>query len=241
MHTPKGIRYDPDQKVWRYMRASRFQELLQNQNLHFASANQFDDRFEGAVAVQPFDFPVDPRYTEMDHAEKAFAELKRLTKICCWHIEDHESDAMWKLYSDLGKGVAITSTPVKLVASLTPFRLKPDYGIENLWGGNVSYVDLLKERLRVGMIERFYFKHNAFSWEQEFRMAISVRMAEEFGVNVPENGIFVPANVSNLIEEIYIGPTLEESERVSILSICKLHNFEERVRISSLLGRPRYV
>ena len=148
---------------------------------------------------------------------------------------------MWNLYSNLGKGVAITSTPVKLAASLTPFRLKPDYGIENLWGGNVSYVDLLKERLRVGMIERFYFKHNAFSWEQEFRMAISVRMAEEFGVNVPENGMFVQANVSNLIEEIHIGPALEESERESILGICKLHNLEERIHISSLLGRPRYV
>jgi hypothetical protein len=241
MQTPNGISYEPNQKIWRYMRTIRFQELLQSQNLYFASANQFDDRFEGAVAVQPFDFPVDPRYTEMDHLEKAFSELKRLTKICCWHIEDHESSAMWNLYSNLGKGVAITSTPVKLAASLTPFRLKPDYETENLWGGNVSYVDLQKERLRVGMIERFYFKHNAFSWEQEFRMAISVRMAEEFGVNVPENGIFVQANVSNFIEEIHIGPALEESERESILGICKLHNLEERIHISSLLGRPRYV
>jgi len=214
--------------------------MIAERRVHFASASQFEDPFEGAVAVLPPDFPVDHRYSDMDSVEKAFAELKRLTKLSCWHIEDHESTAMWKLYSDLGKGVAITSTPARLASALTPYRLKPEYGIEDLWGGNVAYVDLLKVRLRAGMLDRFFIKHNAYSWEKEFRLAISVRMAEEYGVPVPSDGILVGAEVSDLIEEIHIGPAIEPSERQRITQVCKDHGLDDRIRISSLLGRPRY-
>lgn len=222
------------------MRVSRFETMIKEHCLHFASANQFEDPFEGAVAVLPYDFPVDPRYSGMDAGERAFAELKRLTKLSCWHIEDHESVAMWKLYSDLGKGVAITSTPARLASALTPFRLKPEYGVEDLWGGNVAYVDLVKVRLRAGMHERFFFKHNAYSWEKEFRLAISVRMAEEYGVPVPTDGIFVGAAVPDLIEEICIGPAIDPQERLRITAVCKDHGLDDRIRVTSLLGRPRY-
>ena len=222
------------------MRISRFEEMITEHRLHFASANQFEDPFEGAVAVLPHDFPVDPRYSEMEFVEKAFAELKRLTKLSCWHIEDHESVAMWKLYADLGKGLAITSTPAKLASALTPFRLRPEYGVEDLWGGNVAYVNLLKVRLRAGMLNRFFFKHNAYSWEKEFRLAISVRMAEEYGVPVPTDGIFVDAAVPDLIEEIHIGPAIEPQERRRINEVCKEYGLDDRILVTSLLGRPRY-
>lgn len=241
MQTPQGIKYDENQKIWRYMRSARFDEMLKEKRIYFAPAHKFEDPFEGAVAVLPYDFPVDPKYSEMEPHEKAFAELKRLTKISCWHIEDHESVAMWKLYSDLGKGVAITSTPKRLSFSLKPFRLKPEYGIEPLWGGNVAYVDLLQTRLQVSMLERFFFKHNAYSWEQEFRLAISVRLAEEFGVIIPEDGIFVDVDISELIEEIHIGPEIDEFNRKHIIALCKEFDLGDRVRVTSLLGRPQYI
>lgn len=214
--------------------------MLKEKRIYFASAHQFEDPFEGAVAVLPYDFPVDTRHTEMEPFEKAFAELKRLKKISCCHIEDHESVAMWKLYSDLGKGVAITSTPKKLSSSLTPFRLKPEYGVESLCGGNVACVDLLHTRLKVSMLERFFSKHNAYSWEQEFRLAISVRIAEEFGVQVPEDGIFVEADISEMIEEIHIGPENDEYKRKNIIKLCEEYCLESKVHVTILLGRPRY-
>ena len=223
------------------MRLNRFIDLLDDASFHFASANQFGDPFEGAVAVQPRDFPVDPRYEKIDDTEHAFAELKRLTKISCRHIEDHESDAMWKLYSGMGKGVAITSTPKRIEQALESFRLKPEYGIEEITAAYVSYVDLMQERLKVSMLERFFYKHNAFSWEKEFRLAITLRMAEEFGVNIPKDGIYVNANIDILIEEIHIGPSLNDAENKKIIDLCALKKLENRVKISSLLGRPRYV
>jgi len=143
MRTLEGIDIQPEQRVWRYLKVHRFEELMGESYLYFAAATEFEDKFEGAVAVQPHDFPVDPRYPELDSCEHAFRELKRLTKLCCWHIADYESDAMWKIYSGSSKGVAITSTPSRIAAALAPYRLKEEYGAEDFWAGNVRYIDLM--------------------------------------------------------------------------------------------------
>jgi hypothetical protein len=231
---------DMNEPLWRYFKTERFLELLQSSQLYFSSARQFKDRFEGAVAVISAGFPVDPRYAEIDHHERAFEQLRRLTKISCWHRANYESDAMWQLYAALRKGVAIRTTPDRIRAAARPFRLKPEYGHEDLWAGNVNYVDLLRERLRVNMPERFWYKHMAFSWEKEFRLAISVRMAEEFGVQVPEHGVSVDFDISQLIDRIYLGPSLAEGDIAAIRGAARAHGLEERIRVTSMLGTPRY-
>lgn len=231
---------DMTEQLWRYFSTERFLELLQSSHLYFASARQFADPFEGAAAVLPAGFPVDPRYLEVDHHEHAFEELRRLTKVSCWHRASYESDAMWQLYAGERKGVAIRTTPDRICAAAKPFRLKPGYGHEELWAGNVSYVDLLKERLSVSMIERFWYKHMAFSWEKEFRLAVSVRLAEEFGVQVPEFGVKVEFDIPQLIDRIYLGPSLSEVDVVAIRGAAKIHGLEEKIRVTSMLGTPRY-
>lgn len=231
---------DMDEPLWRYFRTERLLELLQSSQLYFASARQFDDPFEGAVAVLPPGFPVDPRYAEVEHGERAFEELRRLTKVSCWHRASYESDAMWQLYASSRKGVAVRTSPDRIRAAARPFRLKPEYGHEDLWAGYVKYVNLLKERLRVSMMDRFWYKHMAFAWEQEFRLAVSVRMAEEFGVQVPEHGVKVEFDVPQLIERIYLGPLLPETDATAIRLAAKAHGLEDRIRVSSMLGTPRY-
>lgn len=227
--------------LWRYFKTGRLLESLETQTLYFAAATQFEDSFEGAVAVQSPDIQGDPRYAVWDSAERAFKELKRLTKVTCWHRASHESDAMWKLYADSLKGVAICTTPERIAASLKPFRLREDYGVEDLWGGCVHYADLTKVRLNVTMLEQFYFKHIAFEWEKEFRLAISVRMAEEFGVRVPEKGILVQFDPEALIEKVVFGPQLPETDRDGISTTLKSLKIEDRTVNSTLMYTPRYV
>jgi hypothetical protein len=231
---------DMNEPLWRYFKTERFLELLQSSHLYFASARQFADPFEGAVAVLPAGFPIDPRYAEIEHDERAFEELRRLTKVSCWHRANYESDAMWQLYAGERKGVAIRTTPSRISAAAKLFRLKPEYAHEELWAGNVNYVDLLKERLRINMLERFWYKHMAFSWENEFRLAISARMAEEFGVVVPEHGVNVEFDIPQLIERIYLGPSLSELDIAVIRSAAKSHDLKHRIRITSMLDTPRY-
>ena len=168
-------------------------------------------------------------------------KLKRLTKINCWHRANYESDAMWKLYGLERKGVAIITTPERISKALTPYKIKPDFGEEQLYGGGINYVDLTKIRLKTSMLETFYHKHMAFEWEKEFRIAISLRMAEEFGVNVPEKGIKVKTNLTELISSIVLGPELDEDDKINILSKAKEIGLSEKVKLSTLLYTPKYV
>ena len=232
---------DPAQPLWRYFRLDRIVESLRTQVLYFPSARQFEDPFEGATAVQPHDWPVDPRFDPLkDHGETAFEELRRLTKISSWHRADYESDAMWKLYAAERKGVAIRTTAERLRTSLRPYRVQPQYGEEEPYWGNVRYVDLFQTRLPVSMEQRFFYKHRAFEWEREFRIIISLRMAEEFVLHVPELGINVPFDPAVLVESIFVGPSLAEPERVILKEACTLAGLAHEFRTSTLLGRPRY-
>lgn len=232
---------DQGESLWRYLRPDRFLDLMSSGQLYFASARQFHDPFEGATAVLPPGTALDPRFLpQNEHGERAFEQLRRLTKICCWHRASYESDAMWQLYASAWKGVAIRSSPTKLAEAITPFKLREDYADEPLWGGNVRYVDLLQQRLRVSMLERFMYKHQAFSWEQEFRLVISLRMAEEFGVVVPEEGIRVAVDLRLLVDQIYLGPALTEDDIRAIRLAAEIAGLGDRVRVSSMLGIPRY-
>lgn len=97
---------DVNEPLWRYFKTERLLELVEPSHLYFASARQFTDRSEGATAVLPAGFPVDHR-NERGHGERAFEELKRLTKVSCWHRASYESDTMRQLYAESNKGVAI--------------------------------------------------------------------------------------------------------------------------------------
>ena len=126
-----AVDIDWSEMLWRYFKVERFITTTERSAIYFAAARQFEDRFEGAVAVVPPEYRPDPRYAEPDHTDNAFEQLKRLTKISCWHRASYESDAMWKLYAGMHKGVAICTTPGRLRDAAIPFRLDPAYGIED--------------------------------------------------------------------------------------------------------------
>jgi hypothetical protein len=242
LRTIEGTHVDWNETLWRYCTLERFEQMVGNRRIYFAAADQFADPFEGAVAVQTDVPPPDPRYGEMEFDECAFFELKRLTKLNCWHRAEYESDAMWKLYAAQGKGIAICSTADRMRRAFQPFRLRPEYGVEELWGSPIRYVDLTQIRMRgVGMLERFFFKHRAFEWEREFRLAISMRMAEEFGASIPELGIEVAVDLDILIDSIVVGPEIRREDSDHVVALARREGFERQLRFSTLLGRPRYI
>lgn len=232
---------DWDTPLWRYFKTQRFVELLQSSTIYFPSARQFEDRFEGAVAIQSPDFEADPRYAEMEYMEHSFEELTRLTKISCWHRADFECDSMWKLYAGLGKSVAIRTSLKKLSESLDPFHIDAEHGAEDLWGGAVQYKDLTRVRLNPGMLERFFYKHRAFEWEHEFRLAISVRLAEEYGVQVPNDGVQVGIQCAAMVERVILGPSLSPEDHEIISDAANTAGIADRLETSTLLFRPRYI
>ena len=220
-----------------------FEDVVTRSRLYFPAATQLQDEFEGAVAIIPPEFPVDPRYEAMELGEAAFHGLKVLTKISCWHRADYESNMMWKLYGDADKGVAILSTYDRMQAACRPFRLAPTYGEETIHAGPVTYVDLPQVRLRPNNVTRFFHKHLAFAAEQEFRFAISLAGAVDggAGADIPEEGVWVDIDTEALIQSVVVGPQLSEVDRDRIFQCAATARRGDRVRRSVLSGRPRYI
>lgn len=226
--------------LWRYMTEERFLSLLKTSKLYFPAAKQFEDPYEGCIAVQSPKYKNDPRYDQTEYPEKAFEELRRLTKINCWHCSEHENSGMWQIYAN--RGIAVCTTVDSLKKAIFPFRLKKEYGEEDLWGGFVRYVDLTKVRIKTGgFLRRFFIKHHSFSWESEFRLAISLRMAEEFGCDIPSQGICVPVDLKKMVNKIYFGPQISSKTSREILLAMKNAGLYGRNCLSSLCYKPRYI
>lgn len=234
-----GIEWN--ERLWRYLQVHRFVSMLQQRALYFAASTQFTDKFEGASAVMPPDFPVDPRYAEMDGMEAVNFRFRRLMKINCWHRSEHENIAMWNLYAGESKGIGITTTPDRLRNACTPFRLKPTYGVEDLWGGQIRYHDLTQVRLRLPGHQTYFCKHLPFYWEREFRLLISLMQPNEFGVDTPDDGILVGVNLDTLIESIMLGPSLTREEVETITEESRKAGLVDRICKSSMYGRPRFI
>jgi hypothetical protein len=116
----------------------------------------------------------------------------------CWHMNDGESDAMWKIYARNAGGVAIRSTVA---------RLKKSFGrdIRKIFLGRIKYIDfnVNSDSLDI-FVRRFMRKNKAFSHEQELRAVL----------HDPEKlnnaGERVSVDPQILIERIVISPTEEE-------------------------------
>jgi hypothetical protein len=86
----------PDVLIWRYMNLPKFISLLKTRSLYFAVASSFvEDPWEGAHSRPQGGSSPYPQ----DHAY-----------INCWHMGEHESYAMWKIYARDPESVAIVST-----------------------------------------------------------------------------------------------------------------------------------
>jgi len=88
--------------------------LLDTRQLYFAHLDQFDDPYEGSIwplkiVKQEFKHQNISREDKED-IKNNFKDYNKYLAINCWHINEHESHAMWKLYSGINKGIAIQST-----------------------------------------------------------------------------------------------------------------------------------
>lgn len=237
--------------IWRYLSAERLRDLLSG-GLYFAAATQFDDAFEGAITDAQFarrraqgarfvsaDRDVD---AALKSTSRAFAELRRLTKISCWHASDHENVSMWERYLPKGTcGVAVRSTVGSLQSALLPFRLKPRFGEEGIVVRKVQYLDFSKDEFPEQSMEApFFYKRIEYRDEREVRAVLSLRMAEEFGVRVPDLGVSVGVDPGQLIAEVRVGPFCTNDDVSRVQEMMQAKGVLRPVTPSTLSRRPVY-
>jgi hypothetical protein len=127
-----------DTRVWHYMNTDKFVKLLTSSVLLLTRSDHFEDFHEGL----PTDAEVLKEYSNYNEDEmkegKFYTSLNRKDQfyVHCWHKNEGESYAMWKLYAGIREGVAIQTTYKKLSESVGSPQLNSGFLI-----GEVEYID----------------------------------------------------------------------------------------------------
>ena len=171
----------------------------------------------------------------------AIEPQRRFTLINCWHASEHESEAMWKLYSGQGNGIAITTDFRTLVHSFTD-RV-PDII------ANVKYISYEHQLIPpLNLYAPFLHKRVNFEHEREVRAIIRHHNYKEtdredvreidYSRDVCEVGIPFAVDPADLIQEVVVSPYAESWILELVQSVCKRYGINKPIRLSGMAKNP---
>jgi hypothetical protein len=222
-------------KIWRYMDFHKLVWTLDRQCLYFCTVNKIreEDPFEGSYQ---------PNELLQNIPQEQAKELKKKIESCgfpltvnCWHLNEYESAAMWKLYTIAHKGVAVQSTFGRLVKALNEF---PD----DVHIGKIRYIDYQTDKFAgkwsIDIFEPVLTKRKSFEHENELRAVIWQTSATTGRTG--DGAVTVPVNLNELIEKIYVSPFSGSWVEDVIESLVQKYNIDVPVTQSSLDIQPLY-
>lgn len=229
-------------KVWRFVDFTKFVSMLENQSLYFARSDKLDDPFEGAFTK--FDLvQLQSDETIEDGVKKA--QIQNATDIQkyypktrflnCWSMNEYESAALWKIFTNNNQGVAIQSTFQKFTECFS----KSD---QTIHVGQIDYLDYDNDSFGTNNVYLpFLHKRKSFEYEHEIRAIIEDYPPEltssEFE-KIDKIGIDVSVDLDVLIENIFVAPSAHVWFRDLIKSIGKRYGLEKPIIDSKLNDRP---
>lgn len=260
---------DENAKIWRYIDFTKYVSLLDTKSLYFARVDRLDDKFEGSVpnsfypSTSPETIELMKEYfpdSYQSYIKESGNELKqnkkastinmarrRWTFVNCWHMNEVESAAMWKLYLKSNEGVAVQTTYKFLCESFC----KSEY---DEWIGLVKYIDYSKDKMPSDNSNyRFVYKRKSYDYEKELRAVIrkypisekdlksgSISLEKLAEVGVYPEGQQIPVDLETLVQRVYVSPYAEEWFASLVLSITEKYKLEKNVTKSSLSDDPVY-
>jgi hypothetical protein len=232
---------DRNIKIWRFMDFTKYVSLLEKRALYFSRSDKLGDPFEGSLSkanqqMRPIWYG--EHFTQMkemlENVPKLFINH---TFLNCWHVNEYESDAMWKIYLKSNEGIAIQSTFQRFENCFDPTP-------EDLYIGKVIYADYDKEIIPEGnTMWPFVHKRKSFEHERELRALIQrppiVNGAIKWDVPSP-HGMYVQVKLDTLIEKVYISPMAEKWFDELVSSVNEKYGVEKELSSSKLSERPIY-
>ena len=223
--------------LWRYMDFTKFVSLLDTSSLFFAKSSILGDPFEGAyskvnAALRPALYPGSSE-SQLQILKEGLEVLRKSKFISCWHEADHESAAMWNLYSGLKNGVAIKTNFQSFAQS---FKDEKDIHI-----GRVKYVDYDKTFIPEAKIfvpslrKRKHFEH-----EHEVRAICRglMQVAPRAITDMPVDGIYISVDLDLLVQGIVIAPYSDEWFTQLVKSVAGRYGLKMPVALSKLSETP---
>jgi hypothetical protein len=233
-------------KVWRYMDFTKLVSLIDSRRLYFTRVDKFGDPFEGSwprmnvIARQqiPDSIPEEGRdnfIKSMENMREFSKNWPRYNAINCWHLNEHESAAMWKLYLKSDEGIAICSSYAKLKRCLIDE--------DTIFLGVVKYIDYETEWIQDGnVLAPFVHKRKSFEHEQEIRALIAKWPVGEheldFTKETISHGVQIKVDIETLIERIYIAPSSPAWFADLVKAIVNRYGYTFEVVHSRLYEQP---
>jgi hypothetical protein len=235
--------------IWRYLDFTKLVSLLESCSLYFCRADKLGDPFEGSYSEADLSY----RKQTCERFRIPFEKLNALlsgyyksirehTFVNCWHISEHESAAMWKLYLKSDEGIAIKSSFKDFSKC---FIVCPEHDV---FIGMVNYLDYKFDVIKDKSIGAFFSKRKSFDHEKEIRAVIQTpqiipleRLFENGMISetsICETGIYIPVSLETLIHKFYVSPTSPDWFKNLIESVVKKYGLEKDVRRSSLIDDP---
>lgn len=207
---------DPNATLWRFMDFTKYVSMLHRRALFFSRADQLPDPFEGLFGSHGL------RGRSLEALDDRRGIRERVL-LSCWHQNEHESAAMWRIYLSSEDGVAVRSSVARLRAGLEATS-------EPVYLGQVRYLDSRVDRLPDGHeLTSFFCKRKNYDYEREVRAVWWTDAALE------GPGRYLPADLGGLIEEVVISPTAETWFEDLVRSVTEKYDFNLRVSASSMV------
>lgn len=229
-------------KIWRYMDFTKFVSLLETSSLFFTRANKFDDPYEGVYPIynrneENRKMVYGEKYDEKMHETLTnfIRKYRKHTLINCWHCNNYESAAMWKLYIKSNEGIAIQSTFQNFTECFSETK-------ERIYIGKVGYIDYESQFMPEGNIYYpFIHKRSSFEHEKEIRALVSEdwKIIEE-SEEPYDYGKSILVNLDKLIDKIYVSPSAPEWFKELVKAMLEKYNIDKEVVQSKLYDNPYY-
>ena len=198
---------NPNISIWRYMDLPKFISLIDENALYFTRSDKFGDPFEGSIPKETIRLRQETmKIAGMDEAHRRewldSSRWRQYVAVNCWHMNDHESAAMWNQYG--ASGVAIQSTYERLSNAIVDPR--------SVFLGTVTYLDYMTDAFTEGnLFKPFLHKRKSFEHERELRACVwsspLVDGKPDWSIAPMEHGCHVSVDAKRLVERVFVAPS----------------------------------
>lgn len=201
---------DRNARIWRYLDFAKFVWMLDRRRLSMPHCTLMEDPFEGTTPRRLVEDLEQQAEREQDRARllrlrKLAGDFRKGYFVSSWHINDVESEAMWKLFSASTNAMALQTSFARLRGALPPY-----VGV-----GMVRYIDYRSEALAgADLFQWIMHKRKSFAHEQEVRAVASLHTPDDKGgtairARSDAFGFYPEVDIEALIESVHVHPLAE--------------------------------
>lgn len=219
---------------------AKYVSLISSGSLFFSRADRLTDPFEGSFSQANLELrPTVYSAIPADQQESLFSQMSTFSKwarqwtyVNCWHLNEHESAAMWDLYAKTNEAVAVETTYDRLLQILP----------EKVFLGCVNYIDYSKDWLPEGnSLYPFVHKRKSFEHEREIRAIIhDLPSGDLFNYDMINEiqGQQVPIALNDIVVAVHVSPTAPEWFTDLVGQVTEKYELNVVVMRSDLYSSP---